>query len=60
MPEKCKLDWKTCGHCKVNAFCPGEDYPRCDKTGFWKSLLGGDMCPNAPWGDDNLPDGTGK
>lgn len=51
MMPACSEDWRKCGHCKVNSYSPGEDYPRCDKAGFLRSLVGNDMCPNAPWGD---------
>lgn len=49
MIPTCSEDWRTCGHCRVNSYAPGEDYPRCDKAGFLSSLAGNDMCPNAPW-----------
>lgn len=47
---RCSEDWRKCGHCKVNSYSPGEDYPRCDRAGFLRGLVGNDMCPNAPWG----------
>jgi len=47
--SKCDRNWKTCGHCKVASYAPGEDYPCCDKSGFLRAILGHDMCPNAPW-----------
>lgn len=46
---QCNEDWRKCGHCRVNSYSPGEDYPRCDKAGPGLTLVGGDMCPNAPW-----------
>ena len=46
---QCNEDWRKCGHCRVNSYSPGEDYPRCDKAGRGRTLVGGDMCPNAPW-----------
>ena len=56
--EKCDLDWKTCGHCKVafDSFCPVGAYPTCDKGGFWSKVFASDICPNAPMADDGKND----
>ena len=50
--KKCDLDWRTCGHCNAGLDDCGSGitgvYPFCDKAGFFRSLIGDDMCPNAP------------
>lgn len=45
---RCNLNWKTCGHCRFGIDSHGKPYGSCDLVGFWGSLLGGDICLNAP------------
>lgn len=52
--QKCNEDWRTCGHCKAVSGDYGM-YPLCDKVGFFETLVGGDICPNAP-DSDNVKD----
>ena len=53
--EKCELDYRTCGHCKVCFDGPSgfEARPFCDKAGFWKTISGNDWCPNAPFAEND-------
>ena len=53
--KECAEDWKTCGHCLVGSY--SNPYPACDKAGLLSSVIGDDICPNAPFPDD---DGTVK
>lgn len=48
--RKCEEDWRTCGHCKVGSYA--EPYPACDRAGPLASVVGGDICPNAPFPDE--------
>lgn len=45
---RCDLNWKTCGHCRFGIDSHGKPYGSCDLVGFWGSLLGCDICLNAP------------
>lgn len=53
--ENCKLDYRSCGHCKVRFDGPfgHEARPSCDKASFFKMLFGDDWCPNAPMVEDD-------
>ena len=57
---KCNLNWKTCGYCHFGINSHGHAYGSCGKVGFWGSLLGCDICLNAPpYGEEeqvNEPD----
>ena len=45
--DRCEEDWRTCGHCKVRHEFPEGDVPTCDKAGFWRRVLGLDVCRKA-------------